>query len=317
MFELTFSDECRIQGGHNDAQAPTFRGLPNRAGGLRRKTAKYFLWAFLGLVVTFSVSPEPASADDLAALIEKALKLSGIQGQMEDVGQAILAAVPADAFPNSGARNQAALFIKKNFTRKIAIETVTNSIRPDIDKQTLEDIIKFYETRLGRKIGKIQEGAADPEFLKKIREARTTAALLDEPRLSLIMNIVKSENAVDTNRSLVAGFITGLIDGSLGKNTDSETESEKILDRLNISDKVTAIAGNRSEELYMVAYSYTFRSLDDKELAEFAAFLETASADRFRQAVHKGLKQMVHDIGKLLGSSSVIWKQDSRQPDED
>ena len=86
-------------------------------------------------------------------------------------------------------------------------------------------MIGFYDSKVGRKIGHLQEASLDPTLLKSIREGRKIASSLEEPRLSLLRRIMKAEGVSDFNGTLLRSVIRGLVDGSPAEGPGLATSS--------------------------------------------------------------------------------------------
>ncbi len=178
--------------------------------------------------------------NDTDALVDKALRLSGISGQIEMLGKSILSAVPSDAFPDQKARNEADAFIRKNASKEALTETIRSAVREKFHKDNIEKIIKFYDSPLGRKVGRLQENALDAGLLKSVREGRKAVVSLDEDRLNTIQRIINSQNVAKTNDVLVISLVRGMLEGSAEKPNTSENESEDIRDKLKAVEKTLA-----------------------------------------------------------------------------
>jgi hypothetical protein len=241
-------------------------------------------------------------SDDTDALIDKAIKLSGITGQMETVGKTILSAVPSDAFPDWKARSEADSYIRKNASKDTLVETIISSVRDNLDKDYLQKVIQFYDSPLGRKIGRLQENSLDSGLLRNIREGRKTAVTLDEDRLKVIKRIIDSEDVSQTNDILVKSLVRGLLEGS-AEETDSPEASEAIKSKLKAVEKNLAAEHHRMNDMALAAYALTFRSLTEKELLELAQYNESDAARWFRNATLKGLDQAVFSVSRALGSA--------------
>lgn len=269
------------------------------------------VWATLFLFLVSCASP--SLADDTDALIDKALKLSGIMGQTEMLGKTILSAVPADAFPDQKARNEAeALIRRKRASQEALIEIVRTSVREHLEKEKIEKVIQFYESPFGRKVGRLQDNALDAGLLRSIREGRKTAASLDEARLKTLARIVKTEVVAETNEALVKSVVKGLLDGSSEGANPPNDETEQINEKLKAVEKTMAMEQHRMDDVALTAFALTFRSLSDKELEELAAYQESAPASWFRDAVLVGLDRATYDVSRALGAALTASRNAGR-----
>ncbi len=261
------------------------------------------------LFITVCHAPSSAQGTDADSLINKALKLSGVTGPLDKLGGAILSAIPGDAFPDAKMRNEVAAYVKKEAGKEALLSIVRAAVREDFDKESIERVIGFYDSKVGRKIGHLQEASLDPTLLKSIREGRKIASSLEEPRLSLLRRIIKAEGVSDFNGTLLRSVIRGLVDGSPAEGPGLATSAEAVQEKINIMENAIRSGQNRTEDVALVAFAYTFRSVDDKELEALASYHETPHAAWFRSAVQKGFDRAVYQTARSLGEAVTRWRK--------
>jgi hypothetical protein len=261
------------------------------------------------LLIVLCSATSGAQGTEADVLINKALKLSGVAGSLEKLGGAILSAIPGDAFPDAKMRNEVAAYVKKEAGKEELLSIVRAAVREDFDKENIERVISFYDSKIGRKIGHLQETSLDPALLKGIREGRKIASSLEEPRLGLLRKIMKAEEVLELNGTLLSSVIRGLVDGSPAEAPGLATATEAVQEKINIMENAIRSDQNRTEDVALVAFAYTLRSVDDKELEELASYLETPHAAWFRSAVQKGFDRAVYQTARSLGEAVTRWRK--------
>jgi hypothetical protein len=256
-----------------------------------------------------------AVGNDIDTLTDKALRVSGITGQLDDLSAAIVSAVPADAFPSAKMRSEANSFVKKNAGKNALVEMVHSTVRRAVDKESLEKVIAFYESKLGKKIGRLQGAALEPSLLKSIREGRNVMAAADESRLHTLKRIVTSDRAADTNALMLNTVLRGLLEGYSGDTPETANDEEVVRGKMKIMDKSVRALEDRTEELALAAYAYTYRSLDDQELKDLATFRESSEATRFGEAVRKGLEEAVYKTARVFAEAVLKWRSNPAAAD--
>ncbi len=273
--------------------------------------SKYALSCLMVVFLLIAVWPVKSRAQDGQAdlLSDKALKMSGTTGQLERLGGAILSAIPADAFPRSKMRTEVASFIQKEAGKEQLLSIVRAALKEDFNKENIEKVIAFYDSKVGKRIGRLQGDALAPSLLKSVREGRKIAASLKEGRLNLFERIIKAERVSELNRVFLKSVIQGLIDASAaGESSTPVGPSESVQKKIDIMENAIRADRNRTEELALVAFAYTFRSIDDKELSELATYDESPPAVWFRDAVQKGFDRSIYKTAKSLGSAIIQWQ---------
>jgi len=258
-----------------------------------------FLAVFSCLWVAFHASP--GFCDDTDALIDKGLNLSGLSGQLELFAPAVISAVPDDAFPDAKAKEEIASLIKKTAGKVRLLTLVREAVREDFDRQMIEQVITFYDSKLGRKVGRVQGNILTPALLKTVREGRKTAAAMDDTRLNLLRRLIKAERVTQTNEKLLQSFINGMIDGTLGAEESQDRKSREVLEGI---EKEIRFDEARAEEIALVAFAHAYRSLDDQELEELAKHKESEAGAWFGRSLQKGFVRIAYETGKALGEAA-------------
>ena len=318
---MTLSEKHRVCGSHSaclvesmsaPAQGTELGSAPafGVRDGLLKGHSQYAVSYIIVVLLLIAVWPIKSSAQDEQAdlLIDKALKMSGTTGQLERLGGAILSAIPADAFPRSKMRTEVAAFIQKEAGKEQLLSTVRAALREDFNKENIEKVIAFYDSKVGRRIGRLQGNSLAPSLLKSVREGRKTAMSLEEGRLNIFRRIIKAERVPELNRVFLKSVIQGLIDASPAEGSAHKGPSEPARKKIGIMEDAIRSDRHRTEALALVAFAYTFRSVDDKELSELATYDESPAAAWFRNAVQKGFARSVYITAKSLGSAIIQWQ---------
>jgi hypothetical protein len=243
---------------------------------------------------------QAAFADDADSLIDRALRISGVSGQLDALPKSVLAAVPSDVFPDSKSRNETEVLLKKNSARDNLLSILHSSIRDGFQQEYLGKVVEFYESPLGKKVARAQENALDPGLLKNIRESRKMAASQDDERLELMRRIVLAESVYGNNQVLVRSVINGLLSGS---DPENAANGEQLHEKIGIVEKGLGFEKGRMEETAITTIAYTFRNLSDKELENLATFRESEPDRWFRTRIINGLQVASYELARTLGQA--------------
>ena len=231
--------------------------------------------------------------------------LSGVTGQLNMLGGAILRAIPGDAFPDSRTRNRIGSLLRQAAGKEKLAPLIRQSIRENFSREKIEQVIDFYDSKLGRKVGRIAHGALEPRVLKGVREKRNIINTLSEPRLPMLRRLAKAEQATRSNTQLLKSAVRGLVKGYLeGESTERDLSAETRR-KLATVDKEIRQGKRRSREIALTAFAYMFRSLKDDELEKVAAFYESEAASWFRKGVQAGLDEAVFKTATALGAMMI------------
>ncbi len=269
----------------------------------RSEKALYTGRLFLATVV-FLLAAQ-AWADPNEGVVDRALRLSGVASQVKMLSHAILTAIPVETFsqPISEARLQSML--RKAFDEEAPLESVRRAIREDFDPGKIEQVVHFYSSKLGSRIGRLMGRALNPALLTAVRENRHIVKTLSAARLAAIEHIVRVERVTEFNIRLQTAVVRGLVEGRLQEHAESPGRRRKIRRNLAEAEKKIRSTEKRTWDTAMAAFAYTFRSLKDVELEEYISYLESDAASWFRTAVQRGMERAVLEASKAVGRITV------------
>jgi len=265
----------------------------------------------IALIALVLLTTGPARADETDMAIDRALRLSGAAQQVGMIGRSILAAIPADAFPDGRTKRRADSLLKKWTRTDSLIPLIRDAIRTNLKREKLEQVLGFYESRLGRKVGRLAERALDPSVMKQVRVGRGIVARLSESRRSILQRIIKAEGVAEFNAGLLQSVIQGLMIGYVDTRGETARRMDEIRRKLETVESKIRLGKDRTEQIALAAFAHTFKSLKDEELEKLARYQESDAASWFREGVQKGLDRAVLRSSEALGR---ILAADMRRP---
>jgi hypothetical protein len=215
------------------------------------------------------------------------VKASGIEAQIKSIPKALLAVIPADLFPDVRSKSRVENLYLKKMEQSDSLTCVLPALQDKIDENTLLVLLGFYESRLGRKVVRLQEGSLDPWRLREIREGYKRLSTLEEPRLSLMKRLTPSQSLSRTNPEWTRTVVAGLLEGYT--KADAE-ENATHFDVDKIIEYSMKIARDKAEEIRLLSAANTFEPLSDSELGEVASFYESEASMRMLETLEGCLK---------------------------
>ena len=240
--------------------------------------------------------------DETDAIIDKALKSSGIAGQVEMLGETVLSMMPADALPSDRVKTNVTAAVKKAANGKVVLTTLRASVKEDFDLEKMKQVAEFYDAKLGRKVGLLLRNALEARSVAQAREGRNTLTATDENRVALLKRIIRADGVVELTAGLADTVMRGLLDGSLGSSADRKDGAQEGLRPPEIR---TGAWENHIEDQALVSFALTLRSLDARELEQLATFCESDAAGWFRNAVRKGVEKAVYQAARALSEAAT------------
>lgn len=252
------------------------------------------------LVVCVALCTSYARGDEVDDMTEEALVRSGLVKQLDMLPATFVSVLPDDVFADRSMRREFSKFVLQALGKEKLVTTLKSAIKLDLNRDALEEVVAFYRSGVGRKVGRLQGRALAVSSIQHVREGRKAAASMDESRASILKRIIDAERISEANFQLLDHVVNGLADGIL---TNGDANAEKIREQLRTIIERNRSVDDRTEAIALVAYSQTFRSLSDKELEKLAEHNESEPAEWFRTTVQRGLEDAVYLTAKALGEA--------------
>jgi hypothetical protein len=265
------------------------------------------------LVISGAVGAGPARSSESDQLIDKSLKNSGMAAQLETLPEIVISCIPDDAIPDKRTRRETVNLIKETAGKEVLLSAVRAAIKENLDNDKLQAVLKFYDSRIGKKVGRLYETVLDPELIRDLREKRTILAALNENRVATLERIVSAGGFSEANANLLNAVVEGLVEGYTNEVSKTDRPNNETKKQIRIALKEAIVGSNRSREFALVGLARTLQSLDDKELQEFALFCTSDAGTWFNRSVQKGLENAVTKTGVALGTAVARWRLHSEK----
>ena len=264
-------------------------------------------------MISGAVAAGPARSSETDQLIDKSLKNSGIAAQLETLPEIVISCIPDDAIPDKRTRRETVNLIKETAGKEVLLSAVRAAVKENLDNDKLQAVLKFYDSRIGKKVGRLYETALDPELIRDLREKRTILAALNENRAATLERIVSAGGFSEANANLLNAVVEGLVEGYTNEVSKTDRPNNETKKQIRIALKEAIVGSNRSREFALVGLARTLQSLDDKELQEFALFCTSDAGTWFNRSVQKGLENAVTKTGVALGTAVARWRLHSEK----
>ncbi len=255
-----------------------------------------------------AIAAGPVRSSETYQAIDKALKSSGIAGQLETLPEMVVSCIPDDAIPDKRTRRETVNLIKETAGKEVLLATVHSTLRENLDDGKLQAVLKFYDSKIGKKIGRLYETALDPELIKDLREKRTMLAALNETRVAALERIVTAGGLSEANANLLNAMVEGLVEGYTNQVSKTDRPDNETKKQIRLALKEAIVGSNRSREFALIGLARTLQSLDDKDVQEFAVFCNSEAGIWFNMLVQKGLENAVTKTGVALGTAVARWR---------
>jgi len=267
------------------------------------------------ILIFIAVLPVQSQGTD--QLIDNALKSSGILGQLEHLHEAVISCIPDDAFPDRRIKRETGTLLKETAGKEVLLPLVRSVIRENLDVDKLQTVLKFYDSKVGRKVGRLQGSALDGDLIRELRERRALLASLNESRVATLDRIVGAGRLLEANANLLNAIIEGLVEGYADEVSKTDRPNEETRKQIRLALKEATAGSNRIRELGLIGLAHTLRSVDDKELHEYAEFCASKEGVWFNVTAQKGLEAAVTKTGRSLGIAVARWRLHTEKPNDE
>lgn len=236
---------------------------------------------------------------DFQRLVMKSLEMSGFNKQIDAIPEQIKSqAVNAPASLDPQIQESVMQIMLDSFNPDAVKRTAQAYFRKHADSRTLENIISWLESPLGRKIteaemSKVGEG---PEGLQ-----RYLAEIENNPpsasRMALMTSLEKETKATE----LTVKMITDMIKGFVRVSATTPAEKARLLKETDKEIKKMLPAMKNGLRQQMIAsLLYTYSELSDEEMGRYLRFTKTESGKKFNAlafgALGKAMESMFAQV---------------------
>ncbi len=257
-------------------------------------------------IITFAAGS--TRSFEIDEVMNKALKDAGIIRQLEMLPETVISCIPDDWFSSKKSRHEIVSFLKEKAGKDTLLSQMRIAVRPNVDFEKLQQVLRFYDSNLGKKVGHLQETALDPEIMKDLRAKRAVLAVLHEARMNTLDQIVTVTRMADAHSNLLNSIIEGLVKGYSDETPSADHLANETNKQIRTAIKEAIADSNRSREFALICLASGLRTLDDRELKELAIFYSSDAGIWFNNWVQKGLELAVNETGRNLGIALARWR---------
>ena len=245
------------------------------------------------------------------SLAQQALELSGVKRQIkqsfESVDRTIderLAAEKEKLDPKM--KENLSQVMKESYAVGIIYGNFEKNFLKLTDEKTLIEVIKWYQTTLGKKISDLEVQASTEEATQEMQKyAASLQQNQPKPaRIKLVQQIDQHSNGTEMAVDIIVGIVKGIViglDTALPEDQRSNLrEIEKQIKDIKVQTRKVI------QNVVLVGYLFTYRSLSDEVLQYYVQFLSSTHGRKFTGDVAKALtdafQSASEDVGKKLGT---------------
>jgi hypothetical protein len=247
-----------------------------------------------------------AWADAKAELGRKLLETSGVKSQVEQIPQMLEGSMEQYRQTGKlpGAQFDAlARVVRNRFGASAFYPVLEEGFLKAVDEKVLQDVNRWHQTPFGKKVTELEDSASRSESQGELQQY--AQAMQDSPplaaRLKLIQRVDDAVLGTESSLEMMDGVTRGLLRGlmSVAPSGAGDAMSDQQIQKqlATMRTQLRPVLHSATQ----VSYLFTYRTLSDKELAEYVKYLSTPSARAFHRAIAKGFQLAFEDASARIG----------------
>jgi hypothetical protein len=185
------------------------------------------------------------------------------------------------------------------------LKEISRQVENRLDIKTMQEILGWLESDLGKKITAIEKDHTTPEGIRGMKES---AALLDKApaskkRQDLVQRFIEASHSVKTNVDMKISMTMAILTA-----INSTLPEEKKTDINKIKEQIEGLRPKIEEETRRAVTQenlYIYRTLKDEEFQPYVEFSESKSGRFYHEVTFEAFKDAMQkaslDFGKALG----------------
>lgn len=198
------------------------------------------------------------------------------------------------------------------YNAKSIIRNVEHHIKYNLTSSDIRTILKWLDTRLGKKITRYEEEAASGEAVPKIQQIAASLDSQDSRRLQKLNQLDDVVHATDSTVVMLQGIQIAM--------TMAMMSGMPAKDQMTMEDLTKRVKSN-SEQLYaalkpqvLASLLYSYREISGSELNHYIDFASSKSAVKYHAVTMNALNIAMSKASEDFGNSLRTIKSTKARP---
>jgi len=265
------------------------------------------------LTVAYLALPAHAAAPNKEALAKELMKLSGLEQQIRQIPQQILAGFDKDGKKLPPQRYTALRrVLSQAYNAQTLEQHVYRRVHRELNHELATKTLGWLCTDLARKITKLEEQASTPQTIQQMEvfAKKLESSPPSQQRLGLARRIDLATDATELMLDITESSTFGLamaLDATLPPDQrQGEARVRVQMERQRQKLRETY------QELSTVNALFTYQSLNDAEVERYVDFLESEVGTQYTTLANTALKDALYEAGTQVnrGMATLLtqWK---------
>ena len=259
-----------------------------------------------GVALGLLAAAQGAVAAVGADVAQELTKKSGLWFQLDSLGPQVRAGMAATLAKNPGALTDAQkgrmlACAQSSYAadglRPPAVEAVAGTLQP----ADVAPLLAWYDSPLGRKISAVEESSAtqEPDPRERLRRGADALSGASAARKAALQSILVETHSVEIMADTLIEMALAVQQGMASMDPAASGASASEL-RANLASRRPQLVDHYTQ-ISLPAYAFTYATLDDDELAQYAAHLGSPAAKAFNDGSTRGVARALTAGSVKLG----------------
>lgn len=273
---------------------------------MKIRNVRLFFAVFLGLFSSICL------ADQRENNIDRLMTLSGLKTQVTSFPGQVKAGVLQGASQGGIGEAQVSRILESvdnTIMPAVILREIRSSLAASLSDEETENLLKWYESDVGRRVTAAEEAASTPEAYEKMMQ-NAQMLMENDKRVQMAMRIDELVGATkmgmemqdSTSVAIYSAMMAATAPGQPVNIEDYEKEMEKLEPQMR----------EQMQSLVIVSFLHTYQSISDDGMAKYEAFLSRPTTKKFNDSALSGLARGFDEVVKdLAGELADIMKSDA------
>jgi hypothetical protein len=265
------------------------------------------------LTVAYLALPAHAAAPNKEALAKELMKLSGLEQQIRQIPQQILAGFDKDGKKLPPQRYTALRrVLSQAYNAQTLEQHVYRRVHSELNHELATKTLGWLRTDLARKITKLEEQASTPQAMQQMEvfAKKLESSPPSQQRLGLARRIDLATDATELMLDITESSTFGLAMALDATLPPDQRQGEA---RLRVQmERQRQKLRETYQELSTVNSLFTYQSLSDAEVERYVDFLESEVGTQYTTLANTALKDALYEAGTHVnrGMATLLtqWK---------
>ena len=265
------------------------------------------------LTVAYLALPAHAAAPNKEALAKELMKLSGLEQQIRQIPQQILAGFDKDGKKLPPQRYTALRrVLSQAYNAQTLEQHVYRRVHSELNHELATKTLGWLRTDLARKITKLEEQASTPQAMQQMEvfAKKLESSPPSQQRLGLARRIDLATDATELMLDITESSTFGLAMALDATLPPDQRQGEA---RLRVQmERQRQKLRETYQELSTVNSLFTYQSLRDAEVERYVDFLESEVGTQYTTLANTALKDALYEAGTHVnrGMATLLtqWK---------